>query len=131
MVTTDPIADMLARIRNAVLVNKSSVSMPHSKIKENVAKILKQEGFVHDVKSETVGGFKRLQITINEVGSNAKISDIQRVSKPGRRLYSKASDIPVVMNGRGMVILSTSQGIMPGDEARRKKMGGELICQVY
>ena len=131
MTTSDPIADMLTRIRNAIMVNKNTVNMPHSKIKEGVANILKEEGFINGVETIDTTGFKRLNITINEPGTNAKISEIQRVSAPGRRRYAKATDIPVIMNGRGMVIVSTSQGMMNGDEARAKNIGGELICKVY
>jgi len=131
MVSTDPIADMLTRIRNAILVNKNVVNLPHSTLKERIATILKEDGFVSDVKSENAGDFKRLIITIHEEGTNAKISEIQRISKPGRRQYAKAAEIPVVLNGRGIVIVSTSQGLMSGDKARANKVGGELICKVY
>ena len=131
MVSTDPIADMLSRIRNAVLVHKNTVNLPHSKLKERIAQILKEDGFIHDVKSEKAGDFKRLLITINEEGTNAKISEIQRLSKPGRRQYAKAEEIPVILNGRGIVIISTSKGLMNGDKARANKIGGELICKVY
>ena len=131
MTTSDPIADMLTRIRNAILVNKTSVNMPHSKLKEGVARILKNEGFISEVEMVEAGAFKRLVITINEPGTNARISEIQRMSSPGRRRYAKAADIPVVMNGRGMIVVSTSQGMMNGDQARAKNIGGELICKVY
>lgn len=131
MTTSDPIADMLTRIRNAIMVNKTSVNLPHSKLKEGVAKILKQEGFLSEIEVLDSGAFKRLVITINEQGSNPTISEIQRISSPGRRRYAKASEIPIVLNGRGIVVVSTSQGMMNGDEARAKNIGGELICKVY
>lgn len=131
MTTSDPIADMLTRIRNAILVHKETVNMPHSKLKQQVAEILKESGFVSNVEAIDAGAFKRLVITINTPGSNPKISEIRRISSPGRRQYAKAVDIPVVMNGRGMVIVSTSHGMMNGDQAKAKNIGGELICKVY
>ncbi|MDX1765828.1 MAG: 30S ribosomal protein S8 [Candidatus Saccharimonadales bacterium] len=131
MVSSDPIADMLSRIRNAIMVNKNTVNLPHSKLKERIATILKEDGFLADVKTEKAGDFKRLLITIHEEGQNAAISEIQRISKPGRRQYAKAEEIPVILNGRGTVIVSTSKGLMNGDSARAKKVGGELICKVY
>ncbi len=129
--TTDPIADMLSRIRNAIAVRKSEVSLPHSKIKESVARLLKDNDFVEEVavEKETIG--KVLKITINSPEHNAKITEIVRLSKPGRRHYSSASKIPKVMQGRGIVIVSTSKGIMTGSRARTEKVGGELICKVY
>jgi len=122
---------MLTRIRNAIMVNKNVINLPHSKLKERIAIILKEDGFLSDVKSENAGDFKRLIITIHEEGQNATISEIQRISKPGRRQYAKAEEIPVILNGRGTVIVSTSQGLMNGDNARASKVGGELICKVY
>jgi small subunit ribosomal protein S8 len=130
MVSTDPISDMFTRIRNAIAVNKHEVSMPHSKIKEAVAKILAQNGFLEGV---TVDGsdFKILTITINSEDANATITEIERLSKPGRRLYVGADKIPTVKRGRGIVIVSTSSGVMTGKEAKSKRLGGELIGQVY
>lgn len=131
MVSTDPISDMLTRIRNAVLVNKNEINLPYSSMKERLAKELKKNGFIDEVKTEKVGDFKRLMITIYTSGTNPRINHIERVSKPGRRLYAKADDIPKVMNGRGVMIVSTSQGLMTGDVAKKKRVGGELICKVY
>jgi small subunit ribosomal protein S8 len=130
MVSTDPISDMFTRIRNAIAVNKHEVSMPHSKIKEAVAKILAQNGFLEGV---TVDGsdFKIMTITINSEDANATITEIERLSKPGRRLYVGADKIPTVKRGRGIVIVSTSSGVMTGKEAKSKRLGGELIGQVY
>lgn len=131
-VSTDPIADMLTRIRNAVAVRKSEVSLPHSHLKEAVAKILKDSGFIDSVAVEgDKAGFKTLHITINGEGSNARITEIARLSTPGRRLYSSAQEIPTVKRGRGIVIISTSKGVMSGTEAKNKALGGELICKVY
>jgi small subunit ribosomal protein S8 len=133
MVSTDPIADMLTRIRNAINVRKSKVSMPHSKVKQAVAELLRDSGFVTDVSvadaDTTVG--KTLTIVINNEFENAKITEIARLSKPGRRAYVGAADIPTVKRGRGIVIVSTSKGLMTGTQAKKQGVGGELICKVY
>ena len=131
MVSTDPIADMLTRIRNAINVRKSEVVMPHSKVKQSVAELLKSNGFVNDVKvvDATVG--KSLKIVINGDGENARITEVVRLSKPGRREYANAKEIPVVKRGRGVVIISTSKGMMTGEAAKKQGVGGELICKVY
>ncbi len=128
---TDPIADMLSRIRNAIAVNQSEVSMPHSNLKEAVAKILADNGFLNSVNSSDEDGRKFLTITITDEQRPALISEINRISKPGRRQYVKAKEIPKVKNGRGLVVVSTSQGVMSGENARQKGLGGELICEVY
>jgi small subunit ribosomal protein S8 len=130
MVSTDPISDMFTRIRNAIAVNKHEVSMPHSKIKEAVAKILADNGFLDSV-SVTGNGIKTLQISLNAEDTNATITEIARLSKPGRRLYVSTDKIPTVKRGRGIVIVSTSAGVMTGKEAKAKRLGGELIGQVY
>jgi len=132
IISTDPIADMLTRIRNAVAVHKTSVSMPHSNVKEAVAKVLKDQNFVDEVKTEDgVDGHKQLVVVMNDEGSNARITEIARLSTPGRRLYSSADEIPVVKRGRGIVIVSTSKGVMTGKDAKAKRLGGELICKVF
>lgn len=131
MVSTDPIADMFSRIRNAILVNQSDVALPHSKTKETVARILVDNGFLQDVSVKKNGFRKVLSIAINPAGTNAVISEISRLSTPGRRLYVKTDKIPVVKRGRGIVIVSTSKGMMTGEEARSKRLGGELVGQVY
>jgi small subunit ribosomal protein S8 len=130
MVSTDPISDMFTRIRNAIAVNKHEVVMPHSKIKEAVAKILASNGFLEDV-SVSGNGIKTLNIKINSENANATITEIARLSKPGRRMYTSADKIPTVKRGRGIVIVSTSAGVMTGKEAKTKRLGGELIGQVY
>jgi small subunit ribosomal protein S8 len=131
MVSTDPIADMLTRIRNAINVRKGEVVLPHSKVKQSVAELLKKSGFVTDVtvSDATIG--KNLRIVINGEGENARITEIVRLSKPGRRAYANAREIPVVKRGRGIVIVSTSKGLMTGDQAKKQGIGGELICKVY
>lgn len=131
MTSTDPIADMLARIRNAIAVRKSEVNMPHSNAKETVARLLKQSGFIADVKVEKAEVGKTLVVTINGTGENARITEITRLSKPGRRLYAGAQEIPTVKRGRGIVIISTSKGMMIGADAKKQGVGGELICKVY
>lgn len=123
---TDPIADMLNRIRNAIAARKVSVNIPHSSLKEGIAGILKKQGFITDFKVET-NGFKYLVIDLAE----PKISTLTRMSKPGRRVYASSKDIPLVLSGRGIVIVSTSSGVMTGREARQKGLGGELICKVW
>jgi small subunit ribosomal protein S8 len=129
--TTDPIADMFTRIRNAIAVRKHEVSLPHSNIKESVAKLLKDSNFVDDVTVEKAPVGKTLTIKINNDDSNARITEIVRMSKPGRRYYVNSKEIPVVKRGRGVVILSTSRGLMTGDQAKQQRVGGELICKVY
>lgn len=129
---TDPIADMLTRIRNAIAVRKHEVTLPHSNLKEAVAKILKESNFIESVAVEgDKAGFKSLRLTINGEGTNARITEIARLSTPGRRLYSSAQEIPTVKRGRGIVIVSTSKGVMTGADAKNQKLGGELICKVY
>lgn len=132
MVTSnDPISDMLARIRNAMMVRKNIVRVPYSKLKFTIASILVETGFLGGVKVDDEAKFKELVITINEEGTNPRISGLERVSKPGRRLYVKADEIPRVMNGRGIMIVSTSRGIMTDAEARDQRVGGELMCKVF
>lgn len=130
-VTTDPIADMLTRIRNAIAVNQKEVKLPYSKVKESVAKILVETNFINGLSVEGKDKDKLLVLTVCGENENAHITEIERVSKPGRRTYAKANDIPLIKRGRGVVIVSTSKGIMSGDEARKNHIGGELICKVY
>ena len=129
--TTDPISDMLTRIRNAVAVRKGEVSLPHSNIKESVARLLQASNFVDNVSVSDAPIGKTLTVTINGQDSNARITEIVRLSKPGRRYYVNSRDIPTVKRGRGVVIISTSQGLMTGEQAKQAKVGGELICKVY
>jgi small subunit ribosomal protein S8 len=130
MVSTDPISDMLTRVRNGAQVRKESVAMPHSKVKEAVAKILSAHNFVGSVSVTDSGIRKQLVIDLNTTGSNY-ITEVTRLSKPGRRMYVSADEIPTVKGGRGIVVISTSKGIMTGAEAKKQRLGGELICQVY
>ena len=129
--TTDPISDMLTRIRNAIAVRKREISLPHSNIKEAVARLLADSNFIDSVSVSDAAVGKTLNVTINDENSNARITEIVRLSKPGRRYYVNAKEIPVVKRGRGVVIVSTSRGVMTGEQAKAQKVGGELICKVY
>lgn len=129
--STDPIADMLTRIRNAINARKTEVSMPHSKAKEAIARLLAENRFVTGVQVNPGTPTKELVVTINSPDAPARITELSRISKPGRRLYAGATEIPSVKRGRGMVIISTSKGMMTGLEARTQRLGGELICKVY
>lgn len=131
LVSTDPIADMLTRIRNAIAAGKREVRLPHSKVKLMVAKELQKSGYLSKVETEKGTPRDTILITIHQEGKNPVITEIQRVSTPGRRVYSSAAEIPRVKSGRGIMLVSTSKGIMTDREARRSKLGGELICKVY
>lgn len=131
MTSTDPIADMLTRIRNAIMVRKHEVVMPHSSVKQSVAELLKSNGFLKSVSVTDASIGKTLKIVINNEHENAPITEIVRMSKPGRRYYVGVKDIPTVKRGRGIVVVSTSRGVMTGKEAKEQKVGGELICKVY
>ena len=129
--STDPIADLLTRIRNAAMVGKTEVRVPASKIKKVVAEQLQKNKYLADVKVEAGSPRDTLVITINKPGENCAINEITRLSKPGRRVYVGANDIPRVKSGRGMVLVSTSQGVMTGHEATKQRLGGELLLKVY
>lgn len=128
MVSTDPISDMLTRIRNAQAVQKDEVSMPHSSVKESIAKILKDNGYISSIEVKKDGFRKVMEL---QLSNQVHITDISRVSKPGRRVYAKVKEIPTVKHGRGIVILSTSKGVMAGNDAKDQKLGGEVLCKVY
>lgn len=131
---TDPIADMLARIRNAAMARHEVARIPASKIKKSIAELLQQEGYVSSVSEEEWGPQKRktLTVTLKYTGDRgAAFAGIRRISKPGRRVYVGHDKIPRVLNGLGVSIISTSQGLMTDKEARTKKVGGELICEVW
>ena len=118
MTSTDPISDMLTRVRNALAVHKDSVSLPHSKVKEAVAKILQDNGYISDIQVEKDDFRKTMTLSLR---NDIVISDISRISKPGRRVYAKVSEIPTIKQGRGIVIVSTSQGVMDGQSAKENK----------
>ena len=131
MQSTDPVADLLTRIRNAIAIGKNEVRVPSSRLKETVAKVLVKSGYLSSAKVEKSQPQDELVILINREGENPTITEISRVSKPGRRVYARASEIPRVKSGRGVMIVSTSKGVMTGREAVREHLGGELICEVY
>jgi small subunit ribosomal protein S8 len=137
MTVMDPIADMLTRIRNAVLAGHSTVALPSSKLKLEIAKILKDEGFLEgfEVADSENTTQKVLRLKIKYVGERRErrpvISGIERVSRPGRRIYTKKQDIPWVLSGIGVAILSTPKGVMTGARARQLGVGGEILCKVW
>ena len=131
MVSTDPIADMLTRIRNAIAVNKHQILVPFSKVKVTVLDVLKANNFIDSYEVTGEGKEKHIIVVINEPNTNARITEIERISKPGRRVYSGATELPKVKYGRGIVVVSTSKGIMTGIQAKNAGLGGELICKVY
>ena len=124
---TDPIADMLTRIRNAHLALKKEVSVPRSKMRESIAAILKQEGYVEDVALAE----RNITLTLKYMKGKAVISGLKRISRPGRRVYAPHDAIPRVQNGLGMCILSTSSGVMDGASAADAKVGGEILCEIW
>ena len=129
--STDPIADLLTRIRNAAMVGKNEVRVPSSKLKKVVAEQLKKNKYLADVKIEAGKPRDTLVIVINKPGENSNITEITRLSKPGRRVYVGADDIPRVKSGRGLVLISTSKGVITGHEAVKQRLGGELLLKVY
>ena len=129
--STDPIADLLTRIRNAVMVGKNEIRVPSSKLKVTVAKELKKAKYLSEVKVESTKPRDTLVIVINQPGENSTINEITRLSKPGRRVYVGANDIPRIKNGRGMVLISTSKGVISGQSAIKQRLGGELLLKVY
>ena len=129
--STDQIADLITRIRNAVMVGKNEILVPTSKLKLAVTEVLAKNGYLADYEVTEAKPRGVLRITINQPGANAKINEITKVSKPGRRVYSAAADLPVVKSGRGMVIVSTSKGLMTGREAKKNQLGGEILVKVW
>ena len=128
---TDPIADMLTRIRNANQQRHEEVMIPASKLKVQLAEILKNEGFIKGYKVEGEGPIKNIVITLKYRGNERVITDLKRISKPGLRVYAKVNEIPKVLNGLGIVVLSTSQGLMTDKEARAKQIGGEVLAYIW
>ena len=130
MSLSDPIGDMLARIKNAQVRNHSKVSLPSSKFKAKIADVLKSEGYIIDYK---INDDKKpsIQINLKYNSGNPVINTIERISKPGRRIFSSASSLPKLNNGLGIAIVSTPQGVMTDVDARKKKLGGEIICKVF
>ena len=132
IMTTDPIADMLTRIRNAGIVAHETVEIPSSKLKVELAKVLKSEGFISDYSVKKDGKFDVLTITLKyDDAKKPVISKLQRVSRPGLRTYSKAKNLPKVLGGMGVAIVSTPKGLMTDRKARKENVGGEVLCYVY
>ena len=132
MTMTDPIADMLSRVRNANNAQHDSVSMPSSKLKANIAEILKQEGYIADYKVEDTKVGKELTLDLKYGPTReASIAGLRRVSKPGLRVYAKSTDLPQVLGGLGVAIISTSQGLLTDRQAYEKKVGGEVLAYVW
>ena len=131
MAINDPIADALTRIRNAKLAKHETVSMPASNLKEELIKVLKNEGYVDGYVVEENNGFKNINVTLRYENGQSVITGIQRVSKPGLRVYSKAKNMPRVFDGMGIAVISTSKGLMTEKSARANKLGGEVLCYVW
>ncbi|HPS40935.1 MAG TPA: 30S ribosomal protein S8 [Candidatus Woesebacteria bacterium] len=128
---TDPIADMIIRIKNSVMAGRKDLLVPHSKMKEAVAKILKDFNYIEAYELVDSSGFKQIKITLKYIGKTSVINGVKRVSKPGCRIYKSASTIPNTLNGYGLTILSTNKGIMDGKTARKNNVGGEVLCQIW
>ena len=132
MTITDPIGDMFSRIRNGQMRSLNSIEIPSSNFRQNILKILKNEGYINDYFIEKSENNKiNLRINLKYYEGDPVIKEIKRVSKPGRRIYSRATSIPKVMNGLGLAILSTPKGVMSDTEARKNNVGGEIICRVF
>ena len=129
---TDPIADMLTRIRNANMVSHSTVEMPSSKLKVELAKLLKEEGFITDYEVKEVGKFKVLTVILKyDMNKKPVITKLERISKPGLRNYSKAKNLPKVLGGMGIAIVSTSKGLLTDRKARKENIGGEVLAFIW
>jgi small subunit ribosomal protein S8 len=132
MSMTDPIADMLTRIRNAINRRHTSVDIPHSKMKESIARILQDEGFIQRYEIVPDGRFQAIRVHLKYTeGRRPVLTHLKRLSTPGRRLYAGATQIPRALGGMGIVIISTPRGVITGTHARRENVGGELICEVW
>ena len=131
MSLTDPIGDMIARIKNAQMRNYKIVKLPSSKFKTKIAEVLKSEGFILEHKISQIKNKQILEITLKYSSGNPVINYIQRVSKPGRRIFSSAESLPKINNGLGIAIVSTPKGVMTDIDARKNKLGGEIICKVF
>ena len=131
MVVSDPIADMLTRIRNANQLRYHEVEMPTSKMKEEIARILKEEGYISDFKVVEAEKQNNLVLNLKYNKKERVITGLKRISKPGLRVYAKWTDIPSVLNGLGIAIVSTSEGVMTGRDAKNKKLGGEVLAYIW
>ncbi len=132
MALTDPIGDMFSRIRNGQMRSLNTIDMPSSNFRRNILEILKKEGYIKDYYIEKLENNKiNLKINLKYYEGDPVIKEIKRISKPGRRVYSRSTSIPRVMNGLGLAIVSTSKGVMSDTEARKNNLGGEIICRVF
>ncbi len=131
MLITDPIGDMLIRIKNAQLAKHEQLTLPHSNLKEAIAKLFVKENYIEKVEVKEKKPQSELVLTLRYVDGLAGITGMERISKPGRRLYAKSGQIPQTLNGYGITIVSTSKGVMTDDEARKKNVGGELLCKIW
>ncbi len=131
MSLSDPIGDMLARIKNSQLRNYKKIQMPNSKFKAKIAEVLKNEGYIIDYKVLSDDKISTLEINLKYNSGNPVINSIERVSKPGRRIFSSAQSLPKINNGLGIAIVSTPKGVMTDIDARKQKIGGEIICKVF
>ena len=129
--STDPVADLLTRIRNAAMVGKHEIRVPSSKLKKVVAQELAKANYIDGVKAESAQPRDILVVTINKEGENARFNELTRLSKPGRRMYVGVEEIPRIKSGRGIVLVSTSKGVMNGFEAKKQHLGGELLLKVW
>ena len=130
MSMSDPVADMLTRIRNAQMAEKTIVNIPSSKVKINIASVLKSEGFIEDFKVTSAGVKESLEVQLKYYNGEPVIELIKRISRPGLRIYKPSNELPIVMNGLGVAIISTSMGVMTDKVARKKGVGGEILCHV-
>ena len=128
---TDQIADLITRIRNAIMVGKNEITVPTSKLKVAVLESLEKAGFIDSFEIKPAEPRAKIKVTINKLGEIAQINEIQKVSKPGRRVYVAADEIPTIKSGRGLVLISTNKGVMTGTEAKKLRLGGELLIKVW
>ncbi|NLG06151.1 MAG: 30S ribosomal protein S8 [Candidatus Pacebacteria bacterium] len=128
---TDPIADMIIRLKNACMAERKDLVLPHSRVKEDIVKILKENQYIEDYQLIEKKPQNEIKIILRYVNKLSVITDVKRVSKPGRRVYVKASDIPQTLNGYGLTILSSNRGIIDDKKARKEKVGGEILCQIW
>ncbi len=135
MYVNDPIADMLTRIRNQLMIGRTEAMIPASKLKVEIARVLKEEGYIVDYEIVEDTPFNWIKIELKYIGERRQrrpvIDNLERISKPGRRIYTQTKDIPWVLSGMGIAIMSTSKGVMTGQTARRLRVGGEVLCYVY
>lgn len=127
----DPISDMMTQIRNALLLNKEAVEIPHSKMKKEISRVLKENGFINDYIEVSDDKFKKLKLILKYHRGKGVIQGLKRISRPGRRVYTQKSELPYVMGGLGIAVISSSHGIITGQQARRLNTGGEVLCHIW